>query len=94
MSALELRSLNSSGKLLDKTIVECFWDETGGWRPKLFENGALRIRYDKANGNHVSVVRDILESIHDAVTETELIEHIESSQLSWEKRNAAPAWDR
>ena len=50
-----------SGEQLDDRIVEVHWDtEIKGWR-------MMRFRDDKPNGNHQSVVDNIIKSIADGV---------------------------
>ena len=60
---------------IDGRIVECFRDPvTKSWRPKIEKDGSPRFRDDKTDGNHISVVNSVIESIEDAVTERDLID--------------------
>ena len=53
--------MKTSGEQLDDRIVEVHWDpEYRGWR-------MMRFRDDKPNGNHQSVVENIIKSIADGV---------------------------
>ena len=54
-------SMKSSGDQLDDRIVEVHWDpQLDAWR-------LMRFRDDKPNGNHKSVVENIIKSIADGV---------------------------
>ncbi len=54
-------SMKASGEQMDDRIVEVHWDvEMKGWR-------MMRFRDDKPNGNHKSVVENIIKSIADGV---------------------------
>lgn len=53
--------LKQSGEQIDDRIVEVHWDpEIARWR-------MMRFRDDKPNGNHVSVVENIIQTIADGV---------------------------
>lgn len=71
----------------DDRIVECYWDPHGGpldsKHMDLDQNGSVdelrppawrlhRIREDKTDGNHTSVVQKIIQSIEDGVEEEQL----------------------
>ncbi|KAM3159609.1 mRNA-capping enzyme subunit alpha [Lachancea thermotolerans] len=72
--------LKSLGEPLNGRIVECAKDqETGVWR-------MLRFRDDKLNGNYVSVVQKVLESISDSVKIEDLEEATAQMKSNWEKR--------
>lgn len=67
---------------LDDRIVECAMDEQKRWK-------FLRFREDKKDGNHVSVVHSVLESIEDAVGEADLLAAAAAIKASWKARQAA-----
>jgi mRNA guanylyltransferase len=53
--------LKESGEQVDDRIVEVHWDvDNARWR-------MMRFRDDKPNGNHISVVENIISSIMDGV---------------------------
>lgn len=57
----EFRRIKESGEQLDDRIIEVCWNaQRGSWR-------MLRIRDDKPNANHKSIMQKILESIEDGV---------------------------
>ncbi|AMD21378.1 HER099Cp [Eremothecium sinecaudum] len=65
---------------LNGRIVECAKDqETGEWT-------LLRFRDDKLNGNHISVVQKVLESISDSVKLEELEQVAPQIKSNWEQR--------
>ncbi|SCU98928.1 LAFA_0G20912g1_1 [Lachancea sp. 'fantastica'] len=75
----ELKSLDEP---LNGRIVECTKDqETGVWH-------MLRFRDDKLNGNHVSVVKKVLESISDAVKIEDLEEATTKMKENWQLRHS------
>lgn len=54
-------SLKASGEQIDDRVVEVRWDPVGEhWR-------MMRFRDDKPNGNHRSIVDDIVQTIADGV---------------------------
>ena len=56
-----LYSLKATGEQIDDRIVEVYWETSENrWR-------MMRFRDDKPNGNHVSVVENIIQSIIDGV---------------------------
>ncbi len=58
--------LKQSGEQIDDRVVEVHWDpENAHWR-------MMRFRDDKPNGNHVSVVGNIISSIADGVEKEEV----------------------
>ena len=71
----EWAAMKALQQMFDGRIIECFRDpdQGGAWRPKLEPDGTPRFRDDKRDGNHISVVQSVLESIQDAVSEEELI---------------------
>lgn len=67
---------------LNGRIVECSKDqETGVWK-------MLRFRDDKLNGNHISVVQKVLESISDSVKLEDLEEVVGKIKSNWSDRQA------
>lgn len=53
--------MKTSGEQLDDRVVEVHWEpEMNAWR-------MMRFRDDKPNGNHKSVVENIIKSIADGV---------------------------
>lgn len=73
----ELKNLEQP---LNGRIVECVKDqETGAW-------SMLRFRDDKLNGNHISVVQKVLESINDSVSLDDLSEIVPNIKRSWDER--------
>ena len=72
--------LKSMEEPLNGRIVECSKDqETGAWK-------LLRFRDDKLNGNHVSVVQKVLESISDSVSLEDLEQVVNDMKKNWEER--------
>ncbi|KAG4217432.1 hypothetical protein PC116_g34087 [Phytophthora cactorum] len=72
-----LKGLNEA---LDERIVEVYMDEQKRWR-------FYRFRDDKADGNHISVVNSVVESIQDGVTREELLAHTKNMRDNWKTRN-------
>lgn len=73
----ELKNLKEP---LNGRIVECTKDpDTGMWK-------LLRFRDDKLNGNHASVVQNVLESINDNVSIEDLGESVSEIKSLWNKR--------
>ncbi|RPB18488.1 mRNA capping enzyme, alpha subunit [Terfezia boudieri ATCC MYA-4762] len=64
---------------LDDRIVECAMDEEKRWR-------FLRFREDKKDGNHISVVGSVLESIRDGVGEKDLLREAMEIRAAWKRR--------
>ena len=67
---------------LDEAVVECHKDGQGRWR-------YLRFREDKNEGNHVSVVEKVQQSIDDAVSQQQLIKEAPEIRKFWKQRAAA-----
>jgi mRNA guanylyltransferase len=77
----EWESLKALQIPLDDTIVECYQDDQHRWR-------FMRFREDKTDANHISTVEKVLESIHDRVTQDDLIRVAPSIKTAWKKRQA------
>ncbi|XXH05100.1 SWI/SNF chromatin-remodeling complex subunit [Hypoxylon texense] len=75
----EWEILKSLGEALDDRVVEVYMDAHKRWR-------FYRFRDDKPDGNHISVVNSVLESIQDAVTREELENHSKSVRDNWKAR--------
>lgn len=93
----------------DDRIVECYWDLHGGPADgKGDHNGSIvtdrppawrlhRIRDDKTEGNHTSIVQKIIKSIEDGVEKDQLLAEETAIRASWKSeersrfRNAASA---
>ncbi|KAI0145355.1 mRNA capping enzyme [Xylariaceae sp. FL1272] len=74
-----LKSLNDP---LDERVVEAYMDGQKRWR-------FYRFRDDKTDGNHISVVNSVIESIRDGVTQDELITSAKTIRDNWKAREAA-----
>jgi mRNA guanylyltransferase len=72
----KLKSLDAP---LEERIVECNKDSEDHWR-------LLRFRDDKANGNHVTIVKKVLKSIQDAVSKEQLIQISPEIERCWKER--------
>ncbi|KAF3938324.1 hypothetical protein ABW19_dt0209339 [Dactylella cylindrospora] len=68
---------------LDERIVECAMDEQKRWRFK-------RFRDDKKDGNHISVVTSVMQSIEDGVSKEDLLNAAPSIRTAWKQRQARP----
>ncbi|WVQ70324.1 uncharacterized protein L199_008550 [Kwoniella botswanensis] len=80
MEDVEWERMKESGEQLDDRIVEVTWDtENGYWK-------MLRIRDDKNNGNHKSIVDKILVSIEDGVELDALLSKTDSIRTAWKTR--------
>ncbi|KAG1218092.1 hypothetical protein G6F35_008606 [Rhizopus arrhizus] len=72
---------------MDGKIIECNYDPelqqqlnlSSPWR-------FMRFRDDKLDGNFQTVVDNVLNSIRDAVSKDELIEHMPNIKKAWAKR--------
>ncbi|KAI0093972.1 mRNA capping enzyme, catalytic domain-containing protein [Irpex rosettiformis] len=78
----EWESMKASGEQMDDRIVEVHWDTSvKGWR-------MMRFRDDKPNGNHQSVVDNIIKSIADGVEKDNLLAHSNSIRNAWKTRQS------
>ncbi|KAI1417629.1 mRNA capping enzyme, alpha subunit [Hypoxylon sp. FL1857] len=78
----EWEILKGLGEALDERIVEVYMDDQKRWR-------FYRFRDDKTDGNHISVVNSVIESIQDAVSREELLNHSKSVRDNWKAREKA-----
>ncbi|KAF3093392.1 Dcp1p-Dcp2p decapping enzyme complex alpha subunit [Orbilia oligospora] len=76
----EWTDLKNMGVELDERIVECAMDEEGRWRFKRFRN-------DKKDGNHISVVNSVMESIRDGVSKEDLLAVAAAVRTEWKSRH-------
>ncbi|KAL9617439.1 MAG: hypothetical protein Q9160_007751 [Pyrenula sp. 1 TL-2023] len=93
----EWESLKEMGKPLQDSVVECYMEQPDP-SAQAGENKTVpttprwkfhRLRDDKLNANHVSVVDKVLESIQDAVGEEDLIRVAGRVREAWKRRHAA-----
>ncbi|KAI0455354.1 mRNA capping enzyme [Xylaria acuta] len=75
----EWEILKSLGDPLDERVVEAYMDEQKQWR-------FYRFRDDKPDGNHISVVNSVIESIRDGVTKEDLLGAAKSIRDNWKAR--------
>jgi mRNA guanylyltransferase len=84
----EWEAIKRLNQKIDGRLVECYIDPNlGKWRPKLEPDGTPRFRDDKEHANHHSVVRKVLESIEDGVTEEALRAAAPEIQRAWKARH-------
>ncbi|KAJ7087882.1 mRNA capping enzyme [Mycena epipterygia] len=77
----EWEKMKSSGEQYDDRIVEVHWDPSHNhWR-------MMRFRDDKPNGNHQTVVENIIQSIADGVEKDTLLERSNAIRTAWKTRN-------
>jgi len=82
----EWKSMKGMGQMLDGRIIECYKDAHGRWRYKKEPDGTPRFRDDKTEANFITTVDSVLESIEDAVSEQDLIDHAKAINVEWKKR--------
>jgi mRNA guanylyltransferase len=83
----------------DDRIVECYWDPKGGPEDpnQMAVDGGEereappawrfhRIRDDKTDGNHTSIVQKIIHSIEDGVEENQLLAEEASIRAAWKSQ--------
>ncbi|KAK6865603.1 hypothetical protein PG995_002131 [Apiospora arundinis] len=80
----ELKALNEP---LNDRIIEAYMDEQKRWR-------FYRFRDDKPNGNHISVIKSVLDSIEDGVTKEELLAAAKGIRDAWKERQQAQSQRR
>ena len=78
-------------KQLDGRIIECWLEHPPSgeprWRFKHETDGTPRFRDDKYEPNHISTVEKVIQSIQDAVSQDELINHATDIMKAWKKRH-------
>ncbi|KAI0636710.1 mRNA capping enzyme, catalytic domain-containing protein [Trametes polyzona] len=80
-----LPRMKASNEQFDDRIVEVHWDPVGEhWR-------MMRFRGDKPNGNHKSVVDNIIKSIADGIEKDALLARSTSIRNNWKARQGQPA---
>lgn len=81
----EWERLKESGEQIDERIVEVVWNtQEEHWR-------MLRFRDDKPNGNHKSVVDNIIQSIAEGVEKETLLARCTDIRNAWKARLGQPA---
>ncbi|ORY85109.1 putative mRNA capping enzyme alpha subunit [Protomyces lactucae-debilis] len=65
---------------LHDKIVECHLDSEQRWR-------FMRIRDDKTHGNHISIIKKVLESIRDGVTREQLEQNAFHAKKAYKERH-------
>lgn len=81
---LSFPSLKANGEQVDDRIVEVCWDPVGEhWR-------MMRFRDDKPQGNHRSVVENVLQSIADGVEKDALLARSTTIKNAWKARHGQP----
>ncbi|KAJ3509294.1 hypothetical protein NLJ89_g5292 [Agrocybe chaxingu] len=80
----EWEELKRSGEQIDDRVIEVHWDPViSRWR-------MMRFRDDKPNGNHRSVVENIIQSIADGVEKEALLERCNTIRAAWKARHGQP----
>jgi mRNA guanylyltransferase len=88
----EWEAMKGMQQMFDWRIMECWRDsETGKWRPKIEKDGTPRFRDDKEHANFHDVVKNVMESIEDAVSKEELIAAAGRIKVAWKEREKAAA---
>ncbi|KAI5124570.1 hypothetical protein M0805_003090 [Coniferiporia weirii] len=76
----EWEKLKASGEQVDDRIVEVYWESNEKrWR-------MMRFRDDKPNGNHKSVVDNIIQTIIDGVEKEDLLARSAAIRNAWKAR--------
>ncbi|KAK0629752.1 mRNA capping enzyme, catalytic domain-containing protein [Bombardia bombarda] len=75
----EWDKLKALGDPLQDRVIECGLDEQRRWR-------LHRFRDDKLEANHITTVTSVMESIHDAVSEGDLLNAAKGIKDSWKLR--------
>lgn len=86
----EWAGFKSLNQQIDHRILECWRDATTEqWRPKMEADGTPRFRDDKKDANYIKTVESVLESIEDAVSESDLLACSSRIRDAWKKREAS-----
>ncbi|KAH8117391.1 mRNA capping enzyme, alpha subunit [Phellopilus nigrolimitatus] len=81
----EWEKLKVSGEQVDDRVVEVFWESAESrWR-------MMRFRDDKPNGNHKSVVDNIIQCIIDGVEKKDLLARSNAVRTAWKARQGQQA---
>ncbi|KAI1110729.1 mRNA capping enzyme [Nemania sp. NC0429] len=75
----EWEVLKGLGDPLDERVIEAYMDGQKRWR-------FCRFRDDKTDGNHITVVNNVIESIRDGVTKEDLLGAAKSIRDNWKAR--------
>ncbi|KAI8626871.1 mRNA capping enzyme [Xylariaceae sp. FL1651] len=78
----EWEILKSLGEPLNERVIEAYMDSQKRWR-------FYRFRDDKTDGNHVTVVSSVIESIRDGVKKEDLLGSAKSIRDNWKAREQA-----
>ena len=81
VDAVKWEELKALKEPLNDRIVECSLIESNTWK-------FLRFRDDKREGNHISTVESVMESIQDKVSEEDLIRASAAIRDGWKRREA------
>jgi len=77
----EWEKIKASGEQYDDRIVEVHWDPSAEcWR-------MMRFRDDKPNGNHRTVVENLIQSIRDGVEKEALLDRSTAIRNAWKARH-------
>lgn len=79
LESSEWETLKGLGDPLDERVVEAYMDSQKRWR-------FYRFRDDKTDGNHITVVNSVIESIRDGVTKEDLLAAAKTIRDNWKAR--------
>ena len=92
VTSKEWEDLKALQRPLQDCVVECYLepasDGVNGGDPHPARWRLYRIRDDKTDGNYVSVVQSVMESIQDHVTEEDLLRAAPEIRTEWKNRQA------
>ncbi|ORZ22278.1 mRNA capping enzyme, catalytic domain-domain-containing protein [Absidia repens] len=81
-------TFGKNARRFDGRIIECNYDPELQQKYNLASPWRfMRFRDDKPDGNHQSVVNNVMKSIADGVTKEELIDHLDVIRTAWKARN-------